>query len=284
MRSTRLATVVFAAAAALASRDSGLGARDSRLGAPVTVAGAGHSPSPKSRVPSPETITHVLNRIGFGPAPGDVEEVRRIGLAKYIEQQLQPERIADAAMTARLAGFQTLTKSARELAEAFFIPAQLERRRAQQQQRAISDASMSTETSEQRTMRTPEQVEAMKGERTVLAELAQQKILRAAYSERQLEEVHGRFLVQPLQRVRRQRGDAPLPLGVRARRDPSARVRHVSRTARRDRPEPRHAVLSGQLAELRARRKCHDRTQQRREPAACAPRPPRPRSVDWNSR
>ncbi len=189
MRSTRLATVVFAAAAALAS--SGLGTRGSGLEArgSVTVAGA---ENPESQVPSPGSreITHVLNRIGFGPAPGDVEEVRRIGLAKYIEQQLQPERLDDGAMTARLAGFQTLTKSARELAEAFFIPARMERRRSQlqQQQRAISDASMSTETSEQRTMRTPELVEAMK-ERTVLAELAQQKILRAAYSERQLEEV-----------------------------------------------------------------------------------------------
>ena len=38
-------------------------------------------------------------------------------------------------------------------------------------------------------MRTPEQIEAMKGERQVLIELTQQKILRAAYSERQLEEV-----------------------------------------------------------------------------------------------
>ena len=38
-------------------------------------------------------------------------------------------------------------------------------------------------------MRTPEQIEAMKGERQVLTELMQQKILRAAYSERQLDEV-----------------------------------------------------------------------------------------------
>ena len=46
-------------------------------------------------------------------------------------------------MTARLAGFQTLTKSTRELAEAYFIPAQMERRRAQQQ--AANDPSMNAD-------------------------------------------------------------------------------------------------------------------------------------------
>src|SRR5262249_42941182 len=38
-------------------------------------------------------------------------------------------------------------------------------------------------------MRTPEQMEAARNERTVMAELSEQKVLRAAYSERQLEEV-----------------------------------------------------------------------------------------------
>ena len=55
--------------------------------------------SPGSAVPAKpddKTILHVLNRIGFGARPGDVERVRQIGLAAYIEQQLHPERIADA--------------------------------------------------------------------------------------------------------------------------------------------------------------------------------------------
>ena len=51
-------------------------------------------------------------------------------------------------MTARLAGFETLTKSARELAEAYFIPAQMERRRAQQQ--AAKDPSMTADSAGRR--------------------------------------------------------------------------------------------------------------------------------------
>jgi uncharacterized protein (DUF1800 family) len=137
--------------------------------------------------PDAATIVHVLNRLGFGPAPGDVERVRGVGLEKYIEQQLHPERIADQAMAERLAGFETLAKSSRDLADHYFIPAMMERRRAQQQ--AAAERPSEAPVGGQRAMRSPDQVEAMRAERQVLAELSQQKVLRAAYSERQLEEV-----------------------------------------------------------------------------------------------
>jgi uncharacterized protein (DUF1800 family) len=138
--------------------------------------------------PDDRVIVHALNRLGFGAAPGDAARVRRIGLAAYIEQQLHPERLADGAMTARLASFTTLTKSTRELAHEYFLPALTLRR---QQQRENQQATTPTQDPEMsgRQMRSPEQIEAMRAERSVLAELAQQKILRAVYSERQLEEV-----------------------------------------------------------------------------------------------
>src|SRR3954451_10352736 len=62
-----------------------------------------------------QTIVHVLNRIGFGPRPGDLEKVRALGVDAYIEQQLHPERIADAAMNERLADLPTLRMSSREI-------------------------------------------------------------------------------------------------------------------------------------------------------------------------
>jgi uncharacterized protein (DUF1800 family) len=138
--------------------------------------------------PSDKVVIHVLNRIGFGPAAGDVARVKRIGLEKYIDQQLYPERLADSAMAARLAGFETLAKSSRDLAEDYFLPAQLERRRAQQQ--AANNPGMTPDNPPDRRMtRTPQQMEAMRTERQVFMELSQQKLLRAAYSDRQLEEV-----------------------------------------------------------------------------------------------
>src|ERR1700722_14689139 len=42
-----------------------------------------------------EQVVHALNRLTFGPRPGDVEVVRRMGVKKWIDLQLHPERIAE---------------------------------------------------------------------------------------------------------------------------------------------------------------------------------------------
>ena len=66
-----------------------------------------------------------------------------------------------------------------------------------------------------------------------------------------------RFLVQSLQRLRRQGSDAAVPHRVRTRRDPAARLRQVPRSARRHGRESRDALLSRQLAERGSRRGQH---------------------------
>jgi uncharacterized protein (DUF1800 family) len=54
-------------------------------------------------------IVQALNRLTFGPRPGDVEEVRRVGLAKWIEQQLHPDQIAgNPVLKERLKPLETL--------------------------------------------------------------------------------------------------------------------------------------------------------------------------------
>jgi len=132
-----------------------------------------------------KTMVHVLNRLGFGAMPGDVDRVRRMGLDKYIEQQLRPETIADQAMTVRLEELDTLNLNSRELAKDYFMPAQMAQRRAKQQ----AAAQPSDTTTDKRDARTPEQMQVMQAQRQVFTDLSQQKILRAVYSERQLNEV-----------------------------------------------------------------------------------------------
>jgi uncharacterized protein (DUF1800 family) len=160
----------------------------------VTAAAGAQRPSTSvPRSPDDRAIVHVLNRLGFGPAPGDVERVRRIGLEAYIDQQLQPSRVADEAVAARLAGFETLAMSSRQIAQDYYLPAQMARRQAQRTAAAAAAAApkMPDEAmaAPQRPARNPGVPGAMPGERRVMAELTQQKILRAAYSDRQLEEV-----------------------------------------------------------------------------------------------
>ena len=62
---------------------------------------------------------HALNRLGFGPRPGDVERVAQIGVDKWIELQLHPDKIADSALEARIASFRTLRMNTREIVENF---------------------------------------------------------------------------------------------------------------------------------------------------------------------
>jgi len=58
---------------------------------------------------------HALDRLTFGPRPGDVQAVAAMGVDKWIDLQLHPERINDIAMQARLAEYRTLTMSSREM-------------------------------------------------------------------------------------------------------------------------------------------------------------------------
>jgi uncharacterized protein (DUF1800 family) len=161
------------------------------LAAAVCGASALLAGQPPSAVPAnadERVIAHVLNRLAFGPAPGDVERIGTLGLRTYIDQQLHPERLPDAALTARLAGFETLTKSSRELATDYFLPAQMARQ--DQLRNSPQNPAMTAGTEpRRREALTPEQTDAIRAQRTVLVELSQQKILRAAYSERQLYEV-----------------------------------------------------------------------------------------------
>lgn len=148
------------------------------------------------QVADAQAVAHVLNRLGYGPRPGDVQRVQAMGLATYIDLQLHPERIANAELDARLASFETLTMSTRDLAEQYFIPAQQAQRAQQAQQRAQADmqttATAGTEmmtTPPATTRPNPDQNQARQRQQNVNNELMQAKVLRGVMSERQLEEV-----------------------------------------------------------------------------------------------
>jgi uncharacterized protein (DUF1800 family) len=71
-----------------------------------------------------EAILHALNRLAYGPRPGDVERVRQMGLAKWIDQQLAPNSIDDSAVNARLENLPTLSMSSARLIEEYPQPKQ----------------------------------------------------------------------------------------------------------------------------------------------------------------
>src|ERR1043166_7616432 len=113
----------------------------------MLVLGSGLATAQRSAIPAKpdeRPVLHVLNRLGFGARPGDVARVQQMGIQAYIEQQLHPEKIADATLTARLEQFPTLRLSTSELNDQYFQPVE-EARRQQQQAQARAAAAQGSD-------------------------------------------------------------------------------------------------------------------------------------------
>jgi uncharacterized protein (DUF1800 family) len=96
---------------------------------------------PITELRADEAILHALNRLAYGPRPGDVERVRQIGLAKWIDQQLNPNSIDDRALEARLENYPTLRMSSAKLIAEYPQPKQAEKQAPQQAQSALQSRS-----------------------------------------------------------------------------------------------------------------------------------------------
>jgi uncharacterized protein (DUF1800 family) len=133
-------------------------------------------------------IVHVLGRTAFGPRPGDVERVRNLGIQRYLDEQLRPERINDAGLSARLAGLTTINLSSRQIADQYEIP-QLEARKQKKQDAKEKDPAAGDPSTGLGTggKQPPDAMQLRAN--SVMVELSEQKLLRAIYSERQLQEV-----------------------------------------------------------------------------------------------
>lgn len=145
-----------------------------------SAAPAGPAPAASLRLPpSPLTpeqrILHVLHRLGYGPRPGDVERVRRTGLAAHIERQLDPGGIPDPVVEAALADYPVLARSTAELARDYPPP-------APEVVRRLADGGL-----DRRGMR--ELYPAERRPAVIASQLQAARVTRAVLAERQLEEV-----------------------------------------------------------------------------------------------
>lgn len=106
-----------------------------------------------ARMDEDKRALHALNRLTFGPRPGDLEKVRALGVDKWIEQQLNPSPGGDSALEARLAPLRTLHMSTHEMMEEFPPPQVI---------RAIAEGRMSLPSDPQRRAVYEAQVERYK--------------------------------------------------------------------------------------------------------------------------
>jgi uncharacterized protein (DUF1800 family) len=132
-----------------------------------------------------EKATHVLNRLTFGPRPGDVARVQSMGIRQYIEQQLRPELINDSATDSRLSQIPSLRLTTNQLIDRYPEPQQVAQRAGipnpkAGDKNAQADRGMLQAYMMQNGLERPQ---------LLLQDLQSQKIIRGVYSERQLQEV-----------------------------------------------------------------------------------------------
>jgi uncharacterized protein (DUF1800 family) len=72
-----------------------------------------------TQMPESKRALHALQRLTFGPRPGEVDRVAAIGVDKWIDLQLHPDKIDDSTLDARLAPFRTMRMDTREIVENF---------------------------------------------------------------------------------------------------------------------------------------------------------------------
>jgi uncharacterized protein (DUF1800 family) len=81
---------------------------------------AAQTPAPGSAwnepLSGPPAALHVLNRLAFGPRPGDIADVERAGIRAWIETQLRPGSIDDRALETKVAALDLLGSSPERLA------------------------------------------------------------------------------------------------------------------------------------------------------------------------
>ena len=121
-----------------------------------------------------ERAMHALNRLAFGPRPGDFEHVRAIGVDAYIHQQLNPESIAiPTSLVERVHDLRTLHMTPGELFLEYQRPIQMARKENPNDK--------------------DNQKELRQRERIVIREAVEARLLRAIEGPRQLQEVMTAF-------------------------------------------------------------------------------------------
>ncbi len=150
---------------------------------------------PITQLTEDEAALHALTRLGYGPRPGDVERVRKIGLERWIDQQLHPDSIDDSALDERLSAYQTLKMSSEKLVENFPPPDQaakkegLTKEQFKEQQKEKRREGLAQLRQSGQEDKAQEQLAKIQGPQRIIAELSMAKLDRAVYSQRQLEAV-----------------------------------------------------------------------------------------------
>ena len=145
-------------------------------------------PYKKAGLTERQAAAHLLSRFSFGARPGEVDEVLQLGLENWLDQQLAAS-LPDSSVARRLQGMEALNLSNETIANTYLTPAQVIRI-AVKNKLISKDSTLSPDKKEYRDqIKVIMDKEGLKPFIELQTQLINQKIIRAAYSNNQLQEV-----------------------------------------------------------------------------------------------
>ncbi len=146
-------------------------------------------PYKKAGLTKREAAAHLLNRFTFGPTPNQIDEVLEIGLEKWFNQQLT-ETLDDSDLQKRLVNYDVLSMSTEQIVNTF--PNQGQIIALAKSNNIILKNTDTTAKGKEEYKEQLKQIMQQYGYKPVAElerQLINQKFLRAAYSNNQLQEV-----------------------------------------------------------------------------------------------
>ena len=164
------------------------------------------APAKLKNLTEEQRVIHLLDRASFGPLPGDVERVLKLGWQKYLDEQLHPERLDDQALEQKLKTIESQQLSTSELARIYYPPQQVQAAALKALGYDIADLKGGQANADQinadktkdpaarrREAQRVLQEAGYKPAQQLIAQTQAAKLQRAVYSERQLQEVMSDF-------------------------------------------------------------------------------------------
>ena len=146
-----------------------------------------HATEPREQT-ADQQVQQVLNRLAFGPRPGDVAKVREMGVDEWIALELAPDRIDNSAADRVVASYEMLGKPTTELV-AMYDQGQMAIRQLQKKNAQQGDTSGKKDLRAEALRDNPQLREQLRQNQRILGDLQSSKLARAVISDRQLEEV-----------------------------------------------------------------------------------------------
>ena len=135
-----------------------------------------------------QQVQQVLNRLAFGPRPGDVTAVRTMGVDRWIALQLAPDRIDDRTSDSIVASYEELNRPTRDFV-AMYTEGQQALRKMQQQLSQAGDSSAKKDMRAELLRENPQLRQQLRESQRIVGDVQSAKLARAVGSERQLQEV-----------------------------------------------------------------------------------------------